>query len=89
MSYASDVQARSWLEILPLDIRVLVFFHVLMHLLMMHVQVLVCLFKLLSGILELVFQNLDGVVSFFYLSFKLADSGTHLLSLKALLYQLS
>jgi hypothetical protein len=34
----------------------------------------------LLGILELVFQNLNGVVPFFHLLFKLMDSGTHLLS---------
>jgi hypothetical protein len=44
-----------------------------MHLLVMHVQVLVRLLELLLGILELVFKNLNGVVPFFHLLFKLKD----------------
>jgi hypothetical protein len=88
-SYTSGVEARSWLGIVPHDIHILIFFHVLMHLLVMHVQLLVCLFKLLLSVLELVFQNLDGVVPFFYLLLKLTDSGIHLFSLEVLLYQLS
>jgi hypothetical protein len=60
----------------------------MMHLLVMHVQVLVRLLKLLLGILELVFQNLNGVVPFLHLLFKLMDLGTHLLSLEILLHQL-
>jgi hypothetical protein len=59
-----------------------------MHLLVMHVQVLVCLLELLLGILELVFQNLNGVVPFFHFLYKFMDSGTHLLSLEILLHQL-
>jgi hypothetical protein len=55
VSYTSRVQARSQLGILSLDIHVLICFHVLMHLLVMHVQVLVHLLELLLGILELVF----------------------------------
>jgi hypothetical protein len=82
VSYTSGVQARSWLGILPLDIHVLIHVHVLMHLLVMHVQVLVCLLMLLLGILELVFQNLDGVVPFFHSLFKLTNLGIHLLSLE-------
>jgi hypothetical protein len=55
-SYTSSVQARSWLEILILNVHVLISLHTLMHLLVMHVQVLVCLLELLLGSLELVLQ---------------------------------
>jgi hypothetical protein len=84
-SCASSVQARSWLRILPLNIHILVCVHVLLHILVMHVQVLLCLFKLLLGIPELVLYNLDGVVHVLHLFFKLMNSSTHLLSLKVLL----
>jgi hypothetical protein len=53
---------------------------------MVQVQVLVCLLELLLGVLELVFQNLDGVIPGFHLILELADVVSHLLNLEILLH---
>ena len=56
---------------------------------MVQVQVLVCPLELLLGVLELVFQNLNGVVPDFHLILELVDVVGHLLNLEILLHQLS
>jgi hypothetical protein len=56
---------------------------------MMHVQVLVGFLKLLLSVLELILENLDGVLLGSYLILKLLDLGGHLLHLEVFLHQLS
>jgi hypothetical protein len=53
---------------------------------MVQVQVLVCLLELLLGVLELVFQNLNGVLPGFHLILKLLYVVGHLLNLEILLH---
>jgi hypothetical protein len=53
---------------------------------MVQVQVLVCPLELLLGVLELFFQNLNGVVPGFHLILELVDVVGHLLNLEILLH---
>jgi hypothetical protein len=56
---------------------------------MVQIQVLVGFLMLLLGGLELIFQNLDGVLPGFHLIFKLLDLGGRRLHLEILFHQLS
>jgi hypothetical protein len=56
---------------------------------MVQIQVLVGFLKLLLRGLELIFQNLDGVLLGLHLILKLLDLGGHLLYLEVLFHQLS
>jgi hypothetical protein len=56
---------------------------------MVQIQVLVGFLKLLLCGLELIFQNLDGVLPGLHLILKLLDFGGHFLYLEVLFHQLS
>jgi hypothetical protein len=62
--------------------------HVL-NFLMVQIQVLVDFLKLLLCGLELIFQNLDGVLPGLYLILKILDLSSHLFHLEILFHQLS
>jgi hypothetical protein len=56
---------------------------------MVYIQVLVGFLKLLLCVLELIFQNLDGVLPGLYLILELLDLSGHLFHLEILFHQLS